>query len=376
MIFLKLKIDNFYMFKDTFIDFTYLKKIQNSTIEGEYLEEFPNIKYKKVCIFMGANASGKTSLGRVMCVINNYLVGRSIKDAPSKICNKDKYASFEVVYATPETKEIHQLKAKFNRDGLISEYYQSCKLKKSHSLIKTLSKVQNSESKFEYDQNNNHGVTNPGFQSVASLKGHKLHGDIHIWRYMFSESNLSTELNTNIDISLLGKILKSFDSSIAKIVKIKESDNNTYIIKFANGNEVVVEDEKMLNSERLSKGTFEALEVSGFIYSVINRDNATLFLDEKMAYSHSELELSMLNLMIEKLKENSQLFYTTHNYDVLEMDLPSHSFIFMRKEGFVEVMHPEKLGYTKNDRNLLGFVKNDVFNTLPDTTKIEELLYE
>jgi hypothetical protein len=70
-----------------------------------------------------------------------------------------------------------------------------------------------------------------------------------------------------------------------------------------------------------------------------------------MAYSHSELEISMLNLMIEKLGENSQLFYTSHNYDVLEMNLPSHSYVFMKKDEFVEVMHPEKLGYTKNDRN-------------------------
>ncbi|VVM17896.1 hypothetical protein BSPWISOXPB_7323 [uncultured Gammaproteobacteria bacterium] len=99
-----------------------------------------------------------------------------------------------------------------------------------------------------------------------------------------------------------------------------------------------------------------------------------MFLDEKMAYSHSELEISMLNLMIEKLGENSQLFYTSHNYDVLEMNLPSHSYVFMKKDEFVEVMHPEKLGYTKNDRNLLNLVKNDVFKALPDTTKIEALL--
>jgi hypothetical protein len=29
----------------------------------------------------------------------------------------------------------------------------------------------------------------------------------------------------------------------------------------------------------------------------------------------------------------------------------------MKKDEFVEVMHPEKLGYTKNDRNLLNLVK-------------------
>jgi AAA15 family ATPase/GTPase len=57
------------LFKDTEIDFTYPKKIKNSTIEGEYLAEFPNINYKKVCIFMGANASGKTSLIAFLAII-------------------------------------------------------------------------------------------------------------------------------------------------------------------------------------------------------------------------------------------------------------------------------------------------------------------
>lgn len=363
------------MFKNTEIDFTYPKKIKNSTIEGEYLEEFPNIKYKKVCIFMGANASGKTSLGRMMCEINNYLTGEPIKNASSKICNKDKNASFEIVYIASKTKRINKLSVLLNTSGLVREEYKSLKLRKSKSLLNTLEEIDIIESDFVYDINSQHGdITNPSFQSVAFLKGYKVYGDNYAWHYMLSESNTSTELNTNIDILLLEKILKTFDSSIEKIVKIKESDNNAYIIKFLNGNEVDVRDGKVINSKRLSKGTFEALAVSKFIYSVISKNNATLFLDEKMAYSHSEIEMAMLNLMIEKLKQNSQLFYTTHNHDILEMNLPTHSYVFMKKEEFVAVIHPEKLGYTKNDRGLLGFVKNDVFETLPDTTKIEALL--
>ncbi|PCH85724.1 MAG: AAA family ATPase, partial [Piscirickettsiaceae bacterium] len=141
MIFLKLKIDNFYMFKDTEIDFTYPKKINNSTLEGEFLKDFPNIKYKKVCIFMGANASGKTSLGRVLCAINNYLAGRPIESFPDKICQKNRSARFEVIYITPETKQIHKLTAEFNTQGLISEQYHVCKLKKTYSLVKTLSDI-------------------------------------------------------------------------------------------------------------------------------------------------------------------------------------------------------------------------------------------
>jgi hypothetical protein len=42
-----------------------------------------------------------------------------VEDTPSKICDKDSNASFEVTYITPETKEIHQLKAEFDKNGLL-----------------------------------------------------------------------------------------------------------------------------------------------------------------------------------------------------------------------------------------------------------------
>ncbi|SMN10935.1 hypothetical protein SPBRAN_1110 [uncultured Candidatus Thioglobus sp.] len=380
MIFLKLKIDNFYMFKDTEIDFTYPKKIKNSTIKGEYLEEFPNIKYKKVCIFMGANASGKTSLGKVMCSINNYLMGGPLENIAKVICDKDKEASVEVVYVTPKTKQIHKLIVKFNQEGLIFEQYRVCKLKKTYSLEQTFLDVDESSSKFLYDKDNNHGIEKPGFKSVAYAMGYHLHEEEHNWSYMFSAFNNSTVLDANIntEIRLLKKILSAFDSSIVDVKKIPKGINpgkNSYVVHFANKDSVIIDDGKMLNPERFSRGTLESIEVASFISFLQLEENGTFFLDEKMAYSHSEMEMAILNLLIEKLKSNSQLFYTTHNYDVLEMNLPSHSYTFMRKEDFVEVIHPEKLGYTKNDRSLLGFVKNDVFGTLPDTTKIEELLW-
>lgn len=375
MIYLNLKIDNFYMFKGAEFDFTYSKKITNSTIEGEFLKEFPKINYKKVCILMGANASGKTSLGKVMCSINNYLFGRNVEGIPETICNKNENSSIEVIYITPESKEIHKLIAIFNKDGLLEEYHQVRQLRKTYSLEKTLEDLKDSESQFTYNQENNHGIENPGFNSVAHSLGYSLDKSAPVWHYTYSEFNTSTKLGANItDAKILEPILKSFDNSIVAVKKIQESTQNSYIIKFSNDDEVIIEDGKILNHERLSRGTIESIDVAHFINFLISQNGGTFFLDEKMAYSHSEIELSILNLMIEKLKPNSQLFYTTHNYDILEMNLPSHSYTFMRKDKFIKVFHPEKMGYTKNDRSLLGYAKNDVFGTLPDTTKIEELL--
>ncbi|MBW5290620.1 MAG: hypothetical protein Rsou_0618 [Candidatus Ruthia sp. Asou_11_S2] len=324
---------------------------------------------------MGANASGKTSLGRVMCAINNYLIGRSTEGVPLAICDKDKNASFEVIYVTPETRAINKLSALLNISGLVREEYAFLKLRKSKSLLDTLEEIDTIKPNFVYDINGEHSdIENPGFKSVAFSKGRKLCGDYYSWNYMFCTSSSSTNVGENTDVELLKKILNAFDSSIMDVKKIQESSKNAYVIKFSNGDDVITEDGKILDADRLSRGALESIEVASFVDFLMRNNDSTLFLDEKMAYSHSELELSMLNLMIEKLGKNSQLFYTSHNYDVLEMNLPSHSYVFMRKKDFVEVIHPEKLGYTKNDRNLLGFVKNDVFETLPDTAKIEELL--
>ncbi len=375
MIFLKLKINNVYMFRDTEFDFTYPKKIKNSTIEYEFLEEFPKIHYKKVCILMGANASGKTSLGKLMCSINNYLCGRNIEDVSKTIYNKNENADIEVIYVTSETKEIHKLIVVFNKDGLIKESHRVQKLKKTYNLEKTLKNLANSEPQFIYNQENNHDIKNPGFKSVAHSLGEKLCAQSTQWGYKYSDFENSNILDTPTpNIDTLKNILQSFDNSISSVNAIKESEKNIYIVKFDNGDEVLIENGKILNHDRFSRGTIESIEVADFINYIMTTSDGTFFLDEKMAYSHSEIEVSILNLIIEKLKPNSQFFYTTHNYDVLEMNLPSHSYTFMRKDNFVKVIHPEKLGYTKNDRSLLSFMKNDVFNTLPDTSKIEGIL--
>ncbi|MDK7178494.1 hypothetical protein QP445_13820, partial [Micrococcus luteus] len=81
-----------------------------------------------------------------------------------------------------------------------------------------------------------------------------------------------------------------------------------------------------------------------------------------------------LSLLIAHLPRHAQLFYTTHNYDVLDMNLPVHSYVFMSKdEEGTSIVQPEQI-INKNDRSLLNYVKNNVFNTLPDMSKMELLL--
>jgi hypothetical protein len=93
-----------------------------------------------------------------------------------------------------------------------------------------------------------------------------------------------------------------------------------------------------------------------------------------MAHVHSDLEVSILNKMIGILGEESQLFYTTHNTDVLDMNLLPHAYLFLvRSEaGYVSAVQPEHF-FTKNDRTLRSYVENDVFKTRPNADLIDNL---
>ena len=92
MVIMRLEADNLCGFHSFDIDFSYPKKPVHSTIPDEHLSGFPNFRYKKVNILMGTNASGKTSIGRILMAVFNFvknqdssllssLVGRKSREA-------------------------------------------------------------------------------------------------------------------------------------------------------------------------------------------------------------------------------------------------------------------------------------------------------
>ena len=66
MIILRVAYDNFYMFKNFEVDFTYERKSNRYLSENDRLFAGSNIKVRKNLIVMGANASGKTTFGKLL----------------------------------------------------------------------------------------------------------------------------------------------------------------------------------------------------------------------------------------------------------------------------------------------------------------------
>ena len=73
MVIMNLHLDNFLIFNDFALCMSYPKKIVRSSIEDEHLAGRERFRYKKVIVLMGANATGKTALGRVLMSMFNFI---------------------------------------------------------------------------------------------------------------------------------------------------------------------------------------------------------------------------------------------------------------------------------------------------------------
>lgn len=369
------------MFQDAKLDLTYPRKLPSSTVENEWLEDFPKINFKKVLILSGANASGKTVFGKALCMINNYISGQNINqdsswlDVKKMMFDKKKPISFTVEFLTTETNQAHKLSVVFDQEGLVEESYTAIDLRPKESqsaMYKRLGEAEHTS--YYHKTQENHDITNAGFSSVAVSQG-KMKVPTG-WNYRLCEVDNSSGSQGKIkahDTNIIKTFLSAFDSSITKVTLIA---TDSYKIMFSNGEHVLIDKGKLTDPDRLSRGTHEAIDIAMFYESMKNQrfgDSATFYLDEMLAYSHTEAEQSILNLLIDTLPRHSQLFYSTHNYDILDMNLPVHSHVFLKKDQFSEFIQPEMLGFNQNDRSLLGYVKNDVFGTLPNMDAINNL---
>lgn len=80
--------------------------------------------------------------------------------------------------------------------------------------------------------------------------------------------------------------------------------------------------------------------------------------------------------MIDSLKDDEQLFFTTHNTDILDLPLPKHTYTFLKKDTYNSeepIKCIDASEYLKrNTDSLRSAVDNDLFSTAPEL----ELIYE
>jgi hypothetical protein len=168
--------------------------------------------------------------------------------------------------------------------------------------------------------------------------------------------------------------LKSLDPRIIGVSKVDEAvkTNRTYIVQCPNCS-AIIRNGTVVDSQILSSGTKDGIDIANMITSMKLNDVSFYYCDEKFANIHSEAEKAFLSVFIDLLGPDRQLFYTTHNSDILDMDLPKHSFAFMRRDELEEnkISCIYASAYLKkNTDSLKNAVENDLFSSAPNVDQI------
>ncbi|WP_320128179.1 AAA family ATPase [uncultured Sphaerochaeta sp.] len=367
MVVMDLTLNNIFTFNDFHINMAYPKRIVNSNIEDEFLSECPNFRYKKLVILMGANASGKTTLGRSLMGIFNFISKKTPDSITSCINDKTKNASFSLEFVT-NTKTLYRVEATIRpteadsyREEDIDLVVKSVSINKQDSYETCVKRLDDLESeKISYIK---------ALDEVESIGW--------FFSYPQPENNIKNtkRLERKDFCSVLDIVLSALDPSIQGIKEGTDIEGS-YVIKLS-GHDLILTDERILNGEMLSSGTKSGIDIAIMLTSMITHKNGFYYCDEKFSYIHSDMEKEILAKMVEKLGNNEQLFFTTHNTDILDMTLPKHSFVFLKKEkvceGFgVRCVYADTY-LKRNTDSLRKAVENDLFSIAPNVSRINQL---
>lgn len=368
MIVMNLAVDNFYAFKDFSINFSYPKKIVNSTIENEFLIDRPNFRYKKVNIIMGANASGKTTLGKMFMHIFNFIRNKEIASI-SYVADTSRPASFSMDFVLNEptlyridTKLFPSEEQKYDETN-VKVCVRSIAIQKTDDYEKCVAKLDSQPQVFAESYI-------PELEKINNPSG---------WRFSFPfADSMGGRLRTYegkdcaLYLKVLGNILMAMDPSITKVEKM-DNVKDSYII-WLKEKPLVMQEGKIALEKTLSSGTIAGIDIAVTVASLIENLHGFYYIDERFSFIYSDVEKAIIALMIEQMHEGAQLFITTHNTDILDMNLPKHSFTFLRKnsEGTIEAVSASSL-LKKNSDSVRNAVVNDVFAMAPKLDCINEL---
>ena len=365
MIIMNAYIDNFFSFKKFNMNMSYPRKISDSYIEGEYLKERENFRYKKVNILMGSNATGKTSFGQMLMAIFNFVERQEVVRLRDIVADKSKEASFSLDFVA-RTNNMYRLDVKImpqseNSTTDVLTLTRIAHISKKDSYEKCVEKIESQDSELKENY-------------IEELKKIEPLG----WMFSYPRDNTAGIVkcgSNDVYPKALELTLKALDPSIKSVEKLHEV-KDSYIIHM-NDHDLLIQDGEVIKENILSSGTKAGIDIAEMISAIIEGEYGFYYCDEKFSYVHSDIERTFLNIMISCLPCNEQLFFTTHNLDILDMPLPKHSFVFLKKD-INNNKQPISCIYVsdylkKNTDSIRNAVENDLFSISPSVDYIYEI---
>lgn len=352
MVILDVKLDNIFGFKDFEINFSYPKKIVNSLIPAEHLPGLPNFRYKKAVILMGANASGKTSFGKALYQIFELIRTRDIYGIWKCRSDKNKRATYTVDFVMNDHR-LYRVRG-FSESGQEQFTVYSTEIGKNDSYEKASLMLRPVYPHDHLFQNLKYRFAYPDISKITNTEG-------------MDQKQLRTVLQA---------VLGTLDPTLQNISIAREL-KNSFIIR-RKDEEIIIQDGKLLNRDSLSSGTVEGVDIALFLASIMQGDETFYYCDEHFSYIQSDIEKRIFGIMLDHLGDYDQLIFTTHNMDMLDLNLPKHAYAFLRKKpdenGEYKISPVYASEYLKrNTDSIRSAVENDIFASLPDDSLLDQL---
>ena len=370
MIILNLKLNNIFCFNDFEINFSYPKKINNNLLGNEFHDEYNSFRFKKLNIFVGANASGKTSLIRaIWCVL--YFLATSEGRTLSKIIDNnydESLIEIDFLNELDGLSYLHRLTIKtINKENFeIKIADRKIKLSLGKSYENLISKFDSMPLEYtdyvEFLSNNKFNIS-----FITELPSTE---------EPFNKIRFVDGLNDNEKdeyLTILNNVLKTLDPSIKNVNKSLDSDD-AFVIEHISNKKIIIQKGMDLSSiPILSSGTKYGFNITNLLYSIKYHKFGIYLIDEQFPYVNSDVEASMLATMASLLGPNEQIFFTTHNTNILSLSFPIHSFYFLNKENNNVTVSCASKFENRNNISVKNMYDNDVFRTAPDVSKIYDI---
>ncbi len=400
MIVMDLQVDNLYGFKDFHMNMSYPKKILNSSIEEEFLPGFPNFRYKRINVLMGGNATGKTSIGKLLMNLFIFINKREIMVLADRIRDAQKAARL-VIDFIPQKSQLFRMDITIPPEPAKEYALDKCQIYLGEEEIRERDSYETCIFRLEkkgliqlYPVKTSSGYCCPVKEQIEQKRalGESYKGLWYLdmvrfgWYFTYP---LDAEYMKGVDfgepsdmyLQVLRRVLISLDPSIWDIRRL-ESIKNTYVIRTGT-HELIIKEGKLEENSILSSGTKAGIDVAGLITAMLDHSAGFYYCDEKFSYIHSDIEKTLFSIMASLVGKGEQLFFTTHNMDILDMNFPKHSFLFLKREGRFQnkSIHGEQSitcisaseFLKKSTDSVRNAMVNDLFGIAPRVESLYEL---
>lgn len=376
---LELNITGMYQFENCNFKFYTNRQSKNIYLEDTNNYGVSKIYPKDINLIIGGNASGKTTLLKSLVIIERILSGERLSLEEVGIFKDDFAISIKYLKNKDANADyIFEYKVSGQR-SLISEELSYAEFKRGELITKeiTRNKVKSSKynclsciAKSTFRQGNAKKLQSKIMNKKIGEENYELIKVAKDFKYIFSRIEHKdaqvAEAKERIPESVLSQFICAIDRSIHK-VEYTDGDSMSFNIEFNDGQDLLVDYYKLSDLEwRLSYGTVDAIQFFFKLYEILEGGYNTIYIDEELSHIQSELEKVLFLSLIQNLPNDAQLFFTTHNTELLKIDLPVSCYTILSedKEGKTVVTNVEDYIKNKNDRNsLFNYIRSNYFST-------------